>query len=215
MSALISWIAIGLGLATALLIAIDILRHPQPMQVMNLTWPITGLYFPVIGVWMYWQMGRPAALGRGGDKPYWQSVFVSATHCGGGCTLGDSLAAPLVQLTGFTVAGSVLYGHFVAEFIAAYLFGILFQYLPIRAMGRRSRAGALWDAVRADTLSLLAFEVGMFGFIAIMFMGVLRSDPDVTDPGYWFLMQIAMIVGFATTYPANWLLVRAGIKHAM
>lgn len=213
--ATISWISIALGIATALVIAADVRRHPQPMGVMNVTWPITGLYFPVLGIWMYWRMGRPAARGGGENKPYWQSVFVSATHCGGGCTLGDSIAAPLVRLTGFTVAGSLLYGHFVGEFIGAYLFGILFQYLPIRAMSSRSRWQALWDAVRADTLSLLAFEVGMFGFIAVMFIGVFRVDPQVSDPTYWFMMQIAMIVGFCSTFPANWWLVKAGIKHAM
>ncbi len=29
------------------------------------------------------------------------------------------------------------------------------------------------------------------------------------------MMQLAMIVGFATSYPANWWLVRRGIKEAM
>jgi hypothetical protein len=28
-------------------------------------------------------------------------------------------------------------------------------------------------------------------------------------------MQIGMILGFMTTYPANWLLVRWGVKSAM
>jgi len=32
---------------------------------------------------------------------------------------------------------------------------------------------------------------------------------------FWFTMQIAMIAGFATTYPANWLLVKWGIKGGM
>jgi len=29
------------------------------------------------------------------------------------------------------------------------------------------------------------------------------------------MMQIAMIVGFTTTYPANWLLIRRGVKTEM
>lgn len=32
---------------------------------------------------------------------------------------------------------------------------------------------------------------------------------------FWFLMQMAMIVGFGTSYPANWWLIRRGIKDAM
>ncbi|SHF63950.1 protein of unknown function, partial [Acidocella aminolytica 101 = DSM 11237] len=40
-----------------------------------------------------------------------------------------------------------------------------------------------------------------------------QLHPD--SPVYWFMMQIGMIIGFATTYPMNWFLVRAGIKEAM
>ncbi|WP_353615328.1 DUF4396 domain-containing protein [Virgibacillus sp. 7505] len=29
------------------------------------------------------------------------------------------------------------------------------------------------------------------------------------------MMQIAMMIGFLTSYPANWILVKKGIKHAM
>jgi len=32
---------------------------------------------------------------------------------------------------------------------------------------------------------------------------------------FWFMMQIGMIFGFLTTYPANWLLVKWGIKSGM
>ncbi|WP_348639460.1 DUF4396 domain-containing protein [Salibacterium salarium] len=29
------------------------------------------------------------------------------------------------------------------------------------------------------------------------------------------MMQIAMMLGFLTSFPANWLLVKKGVKHAM
>jgi hypothetical protein len=29
------------------------------------------------------------------------------------------------------------------------------------------------------------------------------------------MMQIAMVCGFATTYPVNWLLIRLGVKEKM
>jgi hypothetical protein len=209
------WLAqlsLALGVGTALVILADVARRPQHMAVMNVTWPITGLYLPVVGAWMYYVMGRRS---HGGEKPFWQSVAVSSTHCGGGCALGDSVAAPLVSVVGFAVAGSVLLGHFVAEFAAAYMFGILFQYLPIRAMGQRSRAQALTDAVKADTLSLVAYEVGMFGWMAVASWFLLGGEPDTGSYMFWFMMQIAMAIGFLTTYPANWALVKTGIKHAM
>lgn len=237
----ISWIFIILGLLTALGIALDIRRRPQQMSIMNVTWPITGLYFPVIGWWMYSVMGRPDGRpkyrhgeqggrdssrhernGRGSGhghhhapKPKWQSVFVGVTHCGGGCTLGDCLAAPVVAASGFTVFASPLLGHFVGEFIGAYLFGIAFQLLPMLEMGETRIARAFVRAIQADTLSLVAFEVGMFGWIAVAFLLLLPKIPSVASPVHWFMMQIAMVIGFATAYPANWWLINRGIKQGM
>lgn len=228
----ISWIVIALGVLTALAIAADVRQRPQPMRVMNITWPITGLYFPVIGWWMYAVMGRPDGQspqsqqsaehehheGHGhhhADKPKWQSVFVGVTHCGGGCTLGDTLAAPIVALTGFTLVGSALLGHYLGAFIGAYIFGLAFQIMPAMEMGERNIAKAFINAVKADTISLVAFEIGMFAWLTIAFLWLLPQEPPVASATYWFMMQIAMIVGFITAYPANWWLINRGIKHGM
>jgi len=35
------------------------------------------------------------------------------------------------------------------------------------------------------------------------------------EPQYWLMMQIAMIFGYATSFPMNWQLIRAGLKEAM
>ena len=32
---------------------------------------------------------------------------------------------------------------------------------------------------------------------------------------FWFMMQIAMMLGLATTFPMNWWLIRRGVKEAM
>jgi len=34
-------------------------------------------------------------------------------------------------------------------------------------------------------------------------------------PTYWFMMQIGMVLGFIASFPANWYLVRAGVKPGM
>ncbi|WP_238994676.1 DUF4396 domain-containing protein [Mycolicibacterium chubuense] len=36
-----------------------------------------------------------------------------------------------------------------------------------------------------------------------------------TDPAYWFLMQIGMVIGFATAWPADVRLLRRGIEEAV
>ncbi len=201
-----SWIAISLGVLTALVIAADERSRPQGMPIMNVVWPVTGFYFPVIGGWLYRAIGRPPlthAHDAAAQDARWKSVLLSATHCGAGCVIGDIVAVALFGPS------------FTIEFAFAYLFGIAFQYLPIRAMRDISPATALWEAIKADTLSLVAFEVGMFGWMAVARLWLLPGEPAATSIAFWFMMQIGMIVGFATTYPANWLLVKWGVKSGM
>ena len=196
----LAWTAISLGVLTALIIAADESRHPQDMKIMNVVWPVTGLYFPLIGLHFYRALGRPFA--RHAPHAGGNGVFLSALHCGAGCVLGDVVAV-------------ALFGPgFATEFAFAYIFGIAFQYIPIRAMRDVSPATALWDAIKADTLSLLAFELGMFGWMAIARFWLSEAAAPASIL-FWFTMQIAMIAGFATTYPANWLLVKWGIKGGM
>jgi hypothetical protein len=76
-------------------------------------------------------------------------------------------------------------------------------------------AQAIWDAVKADTLSLIAFEVGMFSWMAFARYVLLPQPVAPNSVVFWFMMQIGMIFGFLTTYPANWLLVKWGIKSGM
>jgi hypothetical protein len=76
---------------------------------------------------------------------------------------------------------------------------------------------ALLAAVKADTLSILAFQVGMYLWMALVYFKLFPAPHHLTpfDPRYWLMMQIAMICGFATSLPMNRLLIRAGLKEAM
>jgi hypothetical protein len=55
----VSWLAIILGVLTAIAIAFHEVAHPQHLKIMNVVWPVTGLYVPVIGWWAYTGLGRP------------------------------------------------------------------------------------------------------------------------------------------------------------
>jgi hypothetical protein len=75
---------------------------------------------------------------------------------------------------------------------------------------------ALARAIRADTLTVVAFEVGLFGWMALMFF-VFFPHPHLAPDhvAYWLMMQIGMMIGLATSYPVNVVLIRDGVKHAM
>jgi hypothetical protein len=138
-------------------------------------------------------------------------------HCGAGCTLGDIIAEWAVFLTGITLLGDALYAEFAGDYVLAILLGLVFQYLaiaPMRGLGFREGIVA---AAKADFLSLTAFEVGLFGWMALQAL-VLFPEPHRLHPDswvYWFGMQIGMCLGFVTAYPVNAWLIRRGIKEAM
>ncbi|SIS85997.1 DUF4396 domain-containing protein [Salimicrobium salexigens] len=218
MLTIISWIALGIGLLSSLIIVVDVYRHPQMMKIMNVVWPINGWFFGPFALWTYYRWGRLKAKDneRKDERGKAAKVFLSTSHCSAGCTLGDAVGVPIVAVTGAAIAGSTLFAHYAVEFILAYGFGIVFQYLAIHPMSENNTTmDSLKASVKADSLSLIAFEIGMFGWMAIVHYLLFTEPPVPTEATYWFMMQIAMILGFITSYPANWWLVRKGIKEEM
>jgi hypothetical protein len=73
----------------------------------------------------------------------------------------------------------------------------------------------LREALKADTLSLTAWQIRMYGWMAVVVFATFGRELPKTGPVFWFMMQIAMFAGFITSYPVNWWLLRGGIKEAM
>ncbi len=105
------------------------------------------------------------------------------------------------------------------DFILAFVIGIAFQYFSIKPMRQLSVGRGIVEALKADALSLTAWQVGMYGFMAVaqfaIFRGAIGTELDAGMIEFWFMMQIAMITGFATSYPVNWWLIRIGVKEKM
>ena len=55
----------------------------------------------------------------------------------------------------------------------------------------------------------------MYGWMAIATFGIFGQELDKTGPVFWFMMQIAMLAGFATAYPVTWWLLKRGVKEPM
>jgi hypothetical protein len=70
-------------------------------------------------------------------------------------------------------------------------------------------------ALKADTLSLTSWQIGMYGWMALIIFVIIGHEIEKTNPVFWFMMQIAMLAGFFTSYPVNWWLLRKGIKEKM
>jgi hypothetical protein len=55
----------------------------------------------------------------------------------------------------------------------------------------------------------------MYGWMAIVTFLIVQHPLPKTGPMFWFMMQVAMLFGFAVGFPVNWWLVRVGIKEKM
>ena len=92
---------------------------------------------------------------------------------------------------------------------------VAFQYAPITPMKKLSPLDGLRAALKADALSLTAWHLGMYGSMAVITFGFAGREVPKTSPVFWFAMQGAMRLGFATSSPVNAWLFRHGIKEAM
>jgi hypothetical protein len=201
-----------------LMIIVDLWTgHKQPMWIMNIVWPVTALYAGPLALWAYWRVGRVSSPkeNRNRRKPFWQSVGVSTTHCGSGCTLGDLTAEWILVLMPLSLFGSEMFASWIIEYILALIFGIAFQYFSIKPMTDLPAGAALIEAAKADVLSLTSWQIGMYGWMAITMFVIFGHELDKTGTVFWFMMQIGMLVGFMTSYPMNWILVKTGVKEAM
>ena len=237
-------LALGFGSALVILIDEFLLGQRQHMAIMNLVHPITALYWGPVWLWAYFRNGRKSSVEvmhqeaqrlvrqgadveelkeKGGStdprdlRPWYIGNAVS--HCGAGCTLGDIggewilfaiFASPVLGITG-------TYGwEIIADFVLAWTFGILFQYFTIVPM--RDEVGKLqgiWQAIKVDTLSILAFQAGLFGWMALSHFVLFQPPLKVDTSGHWFMMQLGMIVGYFTAWPVNRWLVQSGMKEKM
>lgn len=227
-----------LGGACALFVAVDVARRPQAMGVMNIVWPVTMLFGVVFVLWGYLRFGRepgprnrldgqPAAPAQMPSQPFPAIVAKGALHCGAGCMIGDVLAEWLAFIAP-GVATWLGWGRLFEEktfavweldFVLAFALGIAFQYFAIVPMRHLSIGRGLWAALKADTLSLTAWQVGMYGVMALVQWGWFKPSygvqAQVDTPEFWFGMQLAMLAGLATAFPVNWWLIRSGLKEPM
>ena len=231
----VAWICLAVSFLCAVVIAIDVVRRPQHMMVMNFVWPITALYAGPLALWMYFKYGVPSshrAMMRakqqgesppGKQKPNWAAYALATTHCGSGCTLGDLVAewgvfffpGVLAWLGYQTLWSHKIFSMWIVDYVLAFLLGVAFQYFTIVPMKHLPPGQGLIAALKADSLSLTAWQVGMYGWMAIATFAIFGREMPKTNPVFWFMMQIAMLAGFLTSYPVNVWLVKSGIKERM
>lgn len=189
-------------LCSAIMVVHEAAGHGEKMFIMNVVWPITALYWGPAALWFYFHEQRR------------NEVAVAVSHCGAGCVLGDIAGELAVSLGGWTFAGNEFLTRLVIDFVLAWIFGIVFQYFSIVPMRHVSPREGIFLAVRADTFSIVAFQIGMSCWMALDHF-VLFPHMRMEGAVFWFMMQIAMMIGFFASYPANVFLLKVGWKERM
>lgn len=217
------------GILCLLFILFHIYLHRrQNMKIMEAVWPLTGLWANWIGLITYLKLGKSRKSGKPMDmsmpaikmdmpsRPKWQTITLSTLHCGAGCTLADLIGESFTSFVPVYIGGSLLAGQWILDYVLALLIGIYFQYAAIRPMENLPRWAVIKKAFKIDFFSLTAWQIGMYGWMAILMFGIFRNHPLAHNSwAFWFMMQIAMFFGFLTSWPANWILIKLGIKKGM
>ncbi len=208
----VSLIFVGIGFLCAGVILYDIFGrgYRQRIGAMEAVWPITAFYFGPLALWAYYRWGRP-------QSKEWQEensvpsegglpvAAVTETVPGGAASfLGHLVAVPLVVLLGLTIAGSGLWPMIILIALLALPLLFAFEYF---SLGK-----GLGVALLTAAMAIVAFDVGM-GAAMIFVHFVLMFPP--TTVAFWFVMQIGLILGFATAYPVVLWLVRRDTKEAV
>ncbi len=199
----VAWTFLALSGASAAAIAYDIYarRHRHTHLAAELVWIGTALYLGPFALALYVRRGRAPAtaaqyLGRQGDTgrpPTAANVLPGGTAS----AVSHVIGVPLVIASGLTIAGIDLWVMILV--IAALAMALLFVYE--RAMGGpRGALAPVRTALAAAVLTVLAFDIGMGGWMLLLHFNALM--PAATAASFWFLMQIGVVLGLMTGYPA-------------
>lgn len=218
-------LSLGVGTTSAAWMLIAVLRDPPPMKVMAWVWPLCALFLGPLLIRFHTLHKGPTD--DKSARPGFAVVAKGTLHCGAGCTMADIVAETLALLlpailTAFGwhwLFANRIFAAWAFDFVMALTLGIAFQYFAIAPMRDLGLMQGLRAAAKADTLSLICWQIGMYGFMALahfwFFPALIGRAFDAATPEFWFAMQGAMIAGFITAFPINRWLIARGIKEAM
>lgn len=206
---LLWWI---LTVPSFLLVVADVWRTTPESAVLKWAFVILTAFTGPLGAFFYVLGCREPV--RGTHEQYvasrWRQVLGSTMHCVAGDGIGIIVGAAI---------GGVLTLSFGPDFLLQYALGFGFGWAFFQSFAMRDAAGgsyskALKMTFLPELLSMNLLMTGMVITTQFAMRSVAASD-DPTHPRFWFVMSMALIVGFGCAYPINWWLVANHMKHGM
>lgn len=207
----VAWTYISVSLLSAVFIAADIylLRRRRGGVVTELVWITSALYLGPFAVPLYLRRGHPdPSGGRVRGTPGSDQMVAGVLPGGGASAVAHLIAVPLVAAAGWTIAGMAMWPMIIVIAVLAMVMLAAYERVAIHgAHTRRTRGPSVGAAIVAAVVTVAAFDIGMVGWM--LFLNSRDAMPPVSDGTFWFLMQVGVIVGLLTGYPAvKWLLRR-------
>jgi hypothetical protein len=121
------------------------------------------------------------------------------------------------------LAGAIIGWLFVlpapAEIALEYALGFGFGWAIFQALFMRDMAGGsfLQSMRRTFMPELLSMNCLMGGMVTLAAFARARLPEarNAVTPEFWFVMSMALLLGFCIAYPMNWWLVTRHLKHGM
>ena len=218
----ISWVFVALAVLSAGALLYDVYGrgYRQRVRAMEAVWPISALYLGPLALLVYARWGRPRSEkwqrehGGAPEKSLSAAAATGGLSGGAASTVAHFIGVPLVVLSGLTLFGIDLWALIAVIGVLATALLFVFEYFLSTAQGRgvASRAG-VGVALLIALVTVLAFDVGMGGWMILLHFSGLMPPP--TDVAFLFLMQIGLVLGLMTGYPAVAWLVGRGTKTAV
>jgi len=170
-------------------------------SLMKAVWFFTVLYSGPLGLMVYFYSGRAQIA----QDTLWRRAFRSVCHCYSGCGAGEIvgvfIAAGLLSLGNWWIAG--------ITFMLAYVAGFAMTAGPLIQDGVPA-GRAMRDAFYSDTASITVMEV-----TAIAVDLWLSANTTMTDLLFWSSLVFSLSLGLVAAYPVNVLLIKLGVKEGM
>lgn len=205
----VAWIYIVLSLlSTALIIAdIYVARRRHDSVATELVWITSALYLGPFAIPLYLRRRRiDTSSAPADDSAATPGQSAVAVLPGGGASaVAHLIAVPFVVAAGWTIAGMAMWPMILLIAVLVIVMLAVYEHVASRQPGTGHARSLSIGAALVALITVTAFDVGMVGWMLLLHFNGLM--PPVTESTFWFLMQVGVIVGLLTAYPAvQWLL---------
>ncbi|MEO7019070.1 MAG: DUF4396 domain-containing protein [Ktedonobacteraceae bacterium] len=192
-------------------VATDIRRTPES-AVLKWAFVLITAYTGPIGAFLYVLGCREPLPGL--HERYiaarWRQVLGSTMHCVAGDGAGILVGAIIGAF--FSLTGA-------ADLAVEYLLGFGFGWTIFQALFMKGSVGGNYRHALQKTFipEFVSMNALMAGMIPVMRFGMttIMGSHSPGNPAFWFVMSIALLIGFIIAYPVNWWLVTHHLKHGM